>query len=131
MQNQNPEWLRILTEILKNERKVSPIYMTGNMLIQQYQRALNTLRQIFGKVNVVMVDDGLTDSGKKKTYYMITRNEYTESKLRELQEQGKVSKSLWFNYHSIQKQPFEPKEEYKETFGFQFEPNAQDYLIHN
>ena len=97
-QNQPAEWKRILIEILKNEVKVSPFYMTHEMFIQQYQRALNSLRKIFHSDNVIWLDDGKTSFGKKKTYYRIIRNEYTEQKLRELQEKGKVDKNIWFNY---------------------------------
>ena len=97
-QNKQAEWKRILIEILRNEIKVSPWHMTTVMGIQQYQRALNSLRKIFGKPNIDCVDDGLTSLGKKKTFYRVIRNEYTEKKLRELQGEGKIDKNIWFNY---------------------------------
>lgn len=97
-QKQLSEWKRILIEILNNEIKVSPMHMTGVMMIQQYQRALSTLRKIFGKPNVLKIDDGLTSLKKKKTYYKIARNEYTERKLSELITEGKIPSWVKFKY---------------------------------
>lgn len=92
------EWQRILTLLLENKIEASPIYMTHEMFIQQYQRALNKLRKLFGKVNVECVVLGRTSNGKKRTKYVLIRNEHTEKILDELKKDGLVDKSLYFNY---------------------------------